>query len=473
MNPFHKLRSRRALAILLFTGCALFRVGDLAAATATKNHLPAETVQALDGGEPRDFYVEIEDRGVWEALEHMRRVTGLAAKEENEETIALRAERFGEIKARVLEQFAKGELSVLHRYEHLNLMYVRAGNRDVLDRLLSHPWVRKVYPSEKVSPSMAESLPMIEQEYAANLGYKGAGTVVAVIDTGVDFLRQDGSGQKYFGNCIQPPWYNGCKLIYALDCTTGADNCLVDDSPAAGNTAYNHGTHVAATILAVAPETRIASLRIFTSGTDSIYDTRLTQAVEQIVASKASSNIVAANMSFNYYTPKSSGSCDAAHPFAANLIAQLTQADIVPVVSAGNALDAADYSVGRTQMKSPACIQGALSVSSVIDHNGDPAAWGTLCNDPAGSQWKVSCWAMRSSTTDILAPGELITAAGMTMRGTSMAAPHVSGAVAILRGKESLTQSQAQQRLINTGSWLLDTASGVWYRFLNVRQAIQ
>lgn len=473
MSPriLQKKRSASALVVALLAGLACLCAGPQSAfGREGKNRLPAQMIQALQEGEPQEFYVEIDDTGVSEALGHLRRVTNLNWHEETELTVSLRAKRLKEIKDHVLGLFATREITVLYRYEHLNLLYVRIEDEEALARLLIHPKVRMVYPSGRISPSLAQSRSMIEQGYAASLGHKGAGTVVAVIDTGVDYLRYNSSGQKYFGNCIQPPWYSGCKLLYALDCTTGFDNCIDHDSPnLGGDSRYDHGTHVAATILGVAPDTKIISLRIFTSGIDNIYDSRLTQAVEEIVALKASYNIVAVNMSFNYDAPRSTGSCDAAHEYARNLISQITSYDIVPVVSAGNTRNATEQAVAATQMKSPACIQAALSVSSVIDHNDDPDPWGSLCNDIAGSKSKVSCWAMRSSITDLLAPGELITAADMTKRGTSMAAPHVSGAVAVLRGSQSLSQAQTQQRLKDAGILLYDSASGVWRPFLSLR----
>ena len=56
-----------------------------------------------------------------------------------------------------------------------------------------------------------------------------------------------------------------------------------------------------------------------------------------------------------------------------------------------------------------------------------------MCSDAVTAADQVTCFSNSASFLSLLAPGALITAAGATYAGTSQAAPHVSGAVAVLR----------------------------------------
>jgi hypothetical protein len=57
---------------------------------------------------------------------------------------------------------------------------------------------------------------------------------------------------------------------------------------------------------------------------------------------------------------------------------------------------------------------------------------GTRCTDSVTAQDKVTCFSQSSPNLTVLAPGSQITAAGSIYSGTSQAAPHVAGAVAVL-----------------------------------------
>jgi uncharacterized repeat protein (TIGR01451 family) len=74
----------------------------------------------------------------------------------------------------------------------------------------------------------------------------------------------------------------------------------------------------------------------------------------------------------------------------------------------------------------------------------------------------------------ILAPGALITAAGITDAGTSQATPHVAGAIAVLRSTyPSETLTQTQTRLTSSGVPITDSRNGIVKPRLNLLEAVR
>jgi hypothetical protein len=102
-------------------------------------------------------------------------------------------------------------------------------------------------------------------------------------------------------------------------------------------------------------------------------------------------------------------------------------------------------------LSSPACAPDALSVGAIYDSSLGGITWGTGCTDATTAADKVVCFSNSASFLTLLAPGVMITSAGITMSGTSQAAPHVAGAIAVLRAAfPSETVTQIQSRLINS-----------------------
>jgi subtilisin family serine protease len=85
---------------------------------------------------------------------------------------------------------------------------------------------------------------------------------------------------------------------------------------------------------------------------------------------------------------------------------------------------------------------------------------------------KVCCFSNMSPYLDLLAPGSRITAGGTTMSGTSMAAPHVAGAAAVLKAaKRDASTAQVIAAMKKSGRMLQDPWSSNQIPRINVAAA--
>ncbi|WP_162907701.1 S8 family peptidase [Allorhizocola rhizosphaerae] len=259
--------------------------------------------------------------------------------------------------------------------------------------------VTGVWLDAKLHVTLDQSVPQIGAPAAWAAGYDGAGVTVGIIDTGVDHSHID-----LWGTVLQSRTFIGGSEF--------------------GDT-IGHGTHVASTIVGagvgaspshkgVAPQAKLLVAKVCLAANNCP-----TSAILDAMQWVASAGAKVVNMSLG------GGPSYGIDPLeqAVNDLSQ--QYGTLFVVSAGNA--GADASVG-----SPSTAASALSVGAV-DRNDDLASFSS--RGPTGDDHAIK--------PDITAPGVGIVAAAspsgpnagsdyVAMSGTSMAAPHVTGAAAIL-----------------------------------------
>lgn len=179
-----------------------------------------------------------------------------------------------------------------------------------LEEIASLPEVKNVYFSvqyekpEPVDPSMVASVDQIDvkQVWSSDLGYKGEGTIVSIIDTGVytghrDFNITDESKLKLSETEVNEiiDKYN-LSGVYVSDKVPYAYDYHDNDSDTLENKDSQHGMHVAGTVAAngntseggikgVAPEAQILAMKVFSDDQNfhSVFTDSYLKAIEESI----------------------------------------------------------------------------------------------------------------------------------------------------------------------------------------------
>ena len=349
-------------------------------------------------------------------------------------------------------------LMVLDALDGLSIASVRFEHERALLAVANDGFVLAVQMPEMHRSQAEQSLGVIRQPAIAQLGYTGAGTTIAVLDTGVDFSR------GHFGTC-PTPGASGCRIIEALDFAPN-DFSLDDDG---------HGTNVAAIAAAVAPGARILAYDVFRKQLNSrgeyvnlADDTVVVQAIARTIQLARTHNVRAINLSLGSEgdTARWTSACttvDGRVNLYAQAFADARAAGIIPVVAAGNDATRTDGTFGAG-LATPACTPGALSVGAVYDANVGTLNWRD-CTDRTTARDQVTCFSQSGPNLTVLAPGACITAGGIGANscngGTSQAAPHVAGAVAVLAAaRPAASLEQITAAIANSGPQIADPRPG-------------
>jgi subtilisin family serine protease len=336
-----------------------------------------------------------------------------------------------------------------------------------LERLRNDPNVISVEPDlgGSVSPlSNVESTAFIGQiglngeliglPAVHALGYDGSGSTVAVLGTGVS-PHPDLKGRIIEERCYCS-YVNGkgCCLNGATEQfgSGSAPDYLPHETGVAGVIAGSGGIAPRG----IAPGANIIAIRLSDGTANVAWMSQVISALDWIAATPL--RVDAVNMSFNVGF-LSSGPCDADNPALTDAVARVRGRGTVLVAASGN--DA--WAKG---MRPPACVGGVLSVGAVY-HTNLPSASLLGCTDTPAEVDRVTCFSNSSYLLDLLAPGYGVPTAyklgGVgNASGTSFSAPHVAGAVAVLRQIDpQLTPDAIEQLLESTGRPIVDSRNGI------------
>jgi Subtilase family len=322
-------------------------------------------------------------------------------------------------------------LTLVEALDFLPMLVVDVAGSAELQALSTHPLVVQVWEDSAYPLADALSFPYIGEPAAVAAGITGAGTTVAVLDTGLDYTR------AAFGTCATPG-ATGCRVAYVQDFAP-TDNQLDDNG---------HGTNVAGIIAGLAPGARLVGLDVFTGA--SAYASDIISAINWVVANKARYNLVALNLSLGGGASTSPCASDV----FASPISVARAAGVLSVVAAGNG-------ALTSSLASPACAPEAISVGALYDAPVGGVGYG-VCTDATTAAGQVACFSNSAPFLSLLAPGAFINAAGSTMTGTSQAAPHVAGALALLASKYPADSANTRaSRLLAGAPTVRDARNGV------------
>lgn len=348
-------------------------------------------------------------------------------------------------------------------FDRLPILAVDVTAADI-DRLALEPAAFSLSEDRRNKLMLAESVPLIQGNAAWSAGYTGLGQTIAIIDSGVD-----GSHPFLFGKVVSEACYSigrWCPGHSTSATTPGSGRpCPASDC--------DHGTHVAGiaaglgpSFSGVAKNANLIAIQVMSpDGKESTaYDSDIIAGLARVLALKDSFKIAAVNMSLGSETVYGD-TCDSANLPMTQAIEALAAAGIATVVASGNSYSSSGLSY-------PACISSAVSVGSVSD-----SAWG-LCGGTAAGVDKVACYSNSAETLSLLAPGSLITSSVPDRKfaakhGTSMAAPHVAGAWAVLKEKwPTAAVADILTALTVTGTPIADARNGVVTPRINVKAAL-
>ncbi|MEV0378432.1 S8 family serine peptidase [Nonomuraea sp. NPDC050643] len=349
--------------------------------------------------------------------------------------------------------------------------FVAEVDRPTLEKIKKDVRVQSVYKDELSMPFLDASTALIRSTQANQAGWTGTGATIAVLDTGIDRDHPFFTGRIVDEACFSSSDASDgsvslCPNNQPTQTGAGAADAETTQCIVNGANACSHGSHVAgiaagrmatgAPANGVAPEARLLPIQVFSridnpltcalGGTRApcflSYTSDQKLALEYVTRAVRTHNVAAVNMSLGGGGPFTEA-CDGNASAAAVKpeFDALAGLGVAPVVAAGNN----GFSNG---VSAPACISTAVTVGATDDRD------------------SLAQFTNRGPLLDLFAPGVSINSsvpddAYDEKSGTSMSAPHVAGAFALMRqAYPDFTVAQSLQRLRDTGAPIQFDAGG-------------
>ena len=357
-------------------------------------------------------------------------------------------------------------VQVEHDLTGLGLVRVVA-TAEAAAALRASGFVAQAVTSHPMEVLLDESIAIVEADIAGAEGADGTGSVIAVIDSGVDTSHPAFSGRVVGEACFLESAGGTCPTGGATStgegaaapCTELPDDCA-------------HGTHVAGIALSAAaplrgvvPAAGLLAIRVMHievteqaplpyQFTPEISSLDVLDALNHVLTvAQAGVPVAAVNLSLG----GSPALCDDPVDVAlwSAVAADLNEAGVAVVTASGNRAD--EPGPGReTELAFPACIDGFIAVGAT---ERDPTEGFAAGEDP-----ELTSFTQFEGGLDLVAPGIDITSwtpggESATLTGTSMATPHVAGAFALLRGTQTGWSPDRYAQLLRTSGAMVERST--------------
>jgi subtilisin family serine protease len=289
-------------------------------------------------------------------------------------------------------------------------------------------------------------------------GFDGRGQTIAILDTGVE------ANHPYLGGKVVE------EACYSLGnaCPDGKPEQLGPGAAAPCDaTECKHGTHVAgiaAGKYGVAPGANLIAIQVFSPSQEhpghvTSYEADQVSALRHVYELRNRHRIAAVNISIGGPSDVNDGYCDDRADRASfwAWAATLRSVGIATVIASGN--DGFSHSID-----SPSCNSSAISVgNTTVDGQGADA---------------IARGSNSSAVLSLLAPGTQVPSSVLDgkygyLSGTSMSAPHVAGAIAVLRQARPRSVDAELRALQSTGRPVVDPRNVLTFKDIDVVAALK
>ncbi len=326
-----------------------------------------------------------------------------------------------------------------------------------VDRLATVPGIARVHHGVRYAPSESQGVLAIKAPplWGAELSTAGVGVKIGIVDTGLDhthpFFDAQGypplpgfpKGQRTFttGKVIAarafPPPRASWRFASRPFDPEGSSHGTHVAGIAAGN--YNTRAAGAGSLSGVAPRAYIGNYKVLTIPTGGVGPNGNSPEIVAGIEAAVADGMDVINLSLG--EPE----VEPGRDIVVRALDAAADAGVVPAVAAGNDLD----ELGRGSVRSPGSAAKAITAGAIEFRDGRALVTSFSASGPTPMSLLLK--------PDVAAPGYDILSSlpgrrFSSLSGTSMAAPHVAGAAALLRQRHpTWTVQQIKSALTTTG----------------------